>query len=106
MRGYRQNQVVRDNAYLASLEAHYRPDLPIWVDLIGFVDWGRGENHKDSAATGRSDLASIGIGVVLKHSTRLSVELYLAHGFDEFKTSEYDLQDDGVHFRLEYRHAF
>ena len=106
VRGYRQNQVVRDNAYLASLEAHYRPDLPIWVDLIGFVDWGRGENHKDSAATGRSDLASIGIGVVLKHSTRLSVELYLAHGFDEFKTSEYDLQDDGVHFRLEYRHAF
>ena len=106
VRGYRQNQVVRDNAYLASLEAHYRPDLPIWVDLIGFVDWGRGENHKDSAATGRSDLASIGIGVVLKHSTRLSVELYLAHGFDDFKTSEYDLQDDGVHFRLEYRHAF
>ena len=106
IRGYRQNQVVRDNAYLASLEAHYRPELPIWIDLIGFLDWGRGENHKDSTSIGHSDLASVGVGVVVKHSQRFSFELYLAHGFDDFKASEYDLQDDGVHFRLGYRHAF
>ena len=106
IRGYRQNQVVRDNAYLASLEVHYRPELPIWIDLIGFLDWGRGENHKDSTSIGHSDLASVGVGVVVKHSQRFSFELYLAHGFDDFKASEYDLQDDGVHFRLGYRHAF
>ena len=97
---------MRDNAYLASLEAHYRPELPIWIDLIGFLDWGRGENHKDSTSVGHSDLASVGVGVVVKHSQRFSFELYLAHGFDDFKASEYDLQDDGVHFRLGYRHAF
>ena len=106
IRGYRQNQVVRDNAYLASLEMHYRPDLPVWIDLIGFLDWGRGENHKDSATTGRSDLSSIGVGVVVKHWQRFSLELYLAHGFDDFMASEYDLQDDGVHFRLGYHHEF
>ncbi|MFT7246050.1 MAG: hemolysin activation/secretion protein [Candidatus Azotimanducaceae bacterium] len=106
VRGYRQNQVVRDNAYLASLEAHYRPELPIWVDLIGFVDWGRGENHDDSATSGKLDLASIGVGIVVKHWQGLSLELYLAHGFDDFTASEHDLQDDGVHIRLGYHHEF
>jgi len=106
IRGYRENQVVRDNAYLASLEAHYRPDLPVWIDLVGFVDWGRGKNHADSAASGESDLASIGVGVVVKHWQRLSLEVYLAHGFDDFAASTYDLQDDGVHIRLGYRHEF
>ncbi|MFT4797281.1 MAG: hemolysin activation/secretion protein [Candidatus Azotimanducaceae bacterium] len=106
IRGYRQNQVVRDDAYLASLEAHYRPDLPVWIDLIAFVDWGRGENHDDSAASGKLDLASIGVGLVVKHWQRLSLELYLAHGFDHFTASEYDLQDDGIHIRLGYHHEF
>jgi hemolysin activation/secretion protein len=106
IRGYRQNQVVRDNAYLASLEMHYRPDLPVWIDLIGFLDWGRGENHDDSATPGRSDLASIGVGVVVKHWRRFSLELYIAHGFDDFIAAEYDLQDDGVHIRLGYHHEF
>jgi hemolysin activation/secretion protein len=106
IRGYRENQVVRDNAYLASLEAHYRPDLPVWIDLVGFADWGRGENHADSVASGESDLASIGVGVVVKYWQRLSCEVYLAHGFDDFVASTYDLQDDGVHIRLGYRHEF
>lgn len=106
IRGYRQNQVVRDNAYLASLEAHYRPNFPVWIDLIAFADWGRGENHDDSAASGKSDLASIGVGLVVKHWQRLSLELYLAHGFHDFAASEYDLQDDGVHIRLGYHHEF
>jgi hemolysin activation/secretion protein len=106
IRGYRQNQVVRDNAYLASLEAHYRPDLPVWIDLIAFMDWGRGENHVDSAASGKSDLSSIGLGIVINHWQRFRLELYLAHGFDDFAASEHDLQDDGVHIRLGYHHEF
>ena len=106
IRGYRQNQVVRDDAYLATLEAHYRPDLPVWIDLVGFVDWGRGENHDDSTVGGKSDLASIGVGVVVKHWQRFSLEIYLAHGFDDFTASEHDLQDDGVHIRLGYHHEF
>ena len=106
IRGYRENQVVRDNVFLASLEGHYRIDLPVWIELVGFVDWGRGENHHDSAARGKTELASVGIGVVVKHWQSLSVELYLAHGFDDFEASKYDLQDDGVHIRLGYRHEF
>lgn len=106
VRGYRQNQVVRDNAYLASVEAHYRLDLPIWIDLIGFLDWGSGENHDDAATSGKTDLASVGVGVVVKGWRGFSLELYLAHGFDDFTTTEHDLQDDGIHFRLGYQHEF
>jgi len=106
VRGYRQNQVVRDNVYLASIEAHYRLDLPIWIDLIGFLDWGSGENHDDAVDGGKSDLSSIGLGVVVKGWHGLSMELYLAHGFDDFITTEHDIQDDGIHFRLGYQHEF
>ena len=106
VRGYRQNQVVRDNAYLASVEAHYRPDWPVWIDLIAFLDWGSGENHHDAVTGGKTDLASIGVGAVLKGWHGFSAELYVAHGFDEFSATEYDLQDDGIHFRLGYHHDF
>tara|TARA_R110002073_G_scaffold98848_5_gene226453 strand:+ start:3312 stop:5171 length:1860 start_codon:yes stop_codon:yes gene_type:complete len=106
VRGYRQNQVVRDNAYLASIEAHYRLDLPIWIDLIGFLDWGSGENHDNAATGGKSNLASIGLGVAVQAWQGFSLELYLAHGFDDFAATEYNLQDDGVHFRLGYQHEF
>lgn len=106
VRGYRQNQVVRDNATLVSAEYHYRLDLPVQVTLVGFAEWGKGENHDDASLSGSEDLASIGIGLVLANWHGISAELYLAHGFDDFTAQEHDLQDDGVHFRLGYRYEF
>jgi hemolysin activation/secretion protein len=106
VRGYRQNQVVRDNAYLASLEAHYRPDWPIWVDLMVFLDWGSGENHSDAIAGGKTDLSSVGLGMIINGWHGFSLELYIARGFEDFTTTEYDLQDDGIHFKLGYHHEF
>jgi hemolysin activation/secretion protein len=104
VRGYRENQIVRDSAWLASLEAHYRPDWPVWVDLIAFLDWGSGENHRDAVSSERTDISSIGVGAVLKGWRGFSAELYIAHGFDDFAATEHDLQDDGIHFRLGYHH--
>lgn len=106
VRGYRQNQVVRDNARLASAELHYKFELPIDLSLVTFAEWGEGENHDDASLTGSEDLASFGLGLILNDWHGLSAELYVAHGFDDFNTTEYDLQDDGIHFRLGYRYAF
>ncbi len=106
VRGYRQNQVVRDNAVLLSAEYHYRLDLPISLTLMTFAEWGKGENHDDATLTGSEDLGSIGVGAILLDWHGLTAELYLARAFDDFASREYDLTDDGIHFRLGYRYAF
>ncbi len=106
VRGYRKNQVVRDNAYLASAEWHYRFDIPVKLTFLLFAEWGNGENHDDSSLTGDEDLSSIGFGLTLADWHGISAELYFAHGFDDFTAREHDLQDDGIHFRLGYRYEF
>lgn len=106
VRGYRQNQVVRDNALLTAAEYHYKLNLPIHLTLVTFAEWGEGENHDDASLAGSEDLGSIGVGLMLVNWHGVTAELYLARAFDDFEATEHDLQDDGVHFRLEYRYAF
>lgn len=106
VRGYRQNQVVRDNTYLASAEWHHRFDLPIQLSFVLFTDWGSGENHDDAALQGKQDLSSVGVGFALANWHGIYANLYLAHGFDDFDRTEHDLQDDGIHFRLGYSYEF
>jgi hemolysin activation/secretion protein len=88
------------------VEAHYRPDWPVWVDLIAYLDWGSGENHRDAALAGKTELSSIGVGAILKGWHGFSAEIFIAHGFDDFSATEYDLQDDGIHFSLGYHYEF
>ena len=75
MRGYRENQVVRDQGYSASIELRYpllgRPGASHWLYLIPFVDvgeaWDRGESHQS--------LRSIGLGINWQFR-KLFAELY------------------------------
>ncbi len=117
VRGYRENQMVRDNAIVASLETR----IPIvrnnkwadYVELVPFVDYGkswfgRAWNRKNPHTPDPKAIASVGIGVrwavtppELK-SIRPEFELFWGHRLNNFDTSsgEHDLQDDGVHFQL------
>jgi hemolysin activation/secretion protein len=104
VRGYRENQLVRDQGYALSVELRY----PMWgqpintgiagVDIAAFVDsgaaWNKGQ--RDSAKY----LHSLGIGL-LGQWQRISADIYVAHALEEVPDPpEYDLQDDGVHFRV------
>jgi hemolysin activation/secretion protein len=109
VRGYRENTLLRDNAFLASVELR----IPLvrnvrwadFVELAPFVDYGRGWNTKPP--TGEPlDLASIGIGlrwaltIASPGPFRPSLEVYWGHPLRDIPTSGKDLQDKGLHVQF------
>ncbi len=106
VRGYRENQIVRDNAYLATVETRFRPDTEQAIELIGFFDWGSGKNHEEAIAQGKDIIYSAGIGISYQGVKGLTADVFYAHAFKDFEATEKDLQDEGSHFRLKYNYAF
>ncbi len=109
VRGYRENQYVRDSGTLLSIE--YR--VPILVDengrnryglqLIPFIDYGAGWDEDDSLPTSsKSKLMSIGIGVIWEPIKQFHAELYWASRLEDVPNPKTDLQDDGIHFLFRY----
>ena len=108
VRGYRENQLVRDNGYLASLE--FRIPLlrgndrrPI-LSIAPFVDVGGGWNHEleNSNLAGKQNetIASAGVGLLFNPTKHIEAELYWGHAFTDFDSPDETLQDEGVHFRV------
>lgn len=109
VRGYRENQVVRDNAVLTSFEAR----IPLvrntpWADslqLAPFLDYGHAWNTQIGTPAPRN-LLSLGLGlryaVTLATPVRLRPEFEIYWGIPLYhvKTEGGNLQDTGVHFQL------
>jgi hemolysin activation/secretion protein len=109
VRGYRENLLVRDNGFIASLEAR----IPIlrnrpWADylqLAPFADFGWGWNT-DLPTPDPKSLSSVGLG--LRWGVSLAGPLKLRPGFEFYwgkalrniDYPEYDLQNDGIHFQF------
>lgn len=105
VRGYRENELLRDNGYALSLEWR----IPVWksqaikgesklIQIASFFDYGAGWNKGDSTNDNR--LSSAGVGL-LWTSQKINAELYVAHGFEDTASKpEHDLQDDGIHFSV------
>ncbi len=106
VRGYRENALVRDNGYAASLELRI-PILQRWdgrlaIELVPFYDtgraWSRGRRRSDAMT-----LASAGIGLRIALPMRLALELSWADDLRELPDDarvDDDLQDHGLHFRV------
>lgn len=104
VRGYRENEYVRDNGYAASLEYRYPllgnpfSEADSSLQLAGFLDLGGAWD--DGEWDQRNDLYSVGAGLIW-NARPWSAELYFAHPLEEpVDKPDYDLQDDGIHFRL------
>lgn len=109
VRGYRENQVVRDNAILASVEFR----IPLmrnkwWADVVQlapFIDYGNAWNTKFSTPAPRN-LASVGLGLrwalalTSPVSLRPECEIYWGVPLNNVATEGGNLQDAGVHFQL------
>lgn len=102
VRGYRQNERVRDNGYVLSTELRY-PLLNVnneqehSLKLAPFVDYGAAWNQNDAGQT----LWSLGLG--LQWNWRLAnADFYWACAMKSVDTPKLqgDIQDDGIHFRL------
>jgi hemolysin activation/secretion protein len=104
VRGFRTNQLVRDQGYTASLE--YR--RPLFANPTGwrnlqaavFVDRGWAKN-KIEPNPSPSGLTGIGAGLVWAPSPRYSAELYFADGRTKVPNpGNHSIQDNSVYFRI------
>jgi hemolysin activation/secretion protein len=109
VRGYPQNTLVRDNAFLASIEAR----IPLvrsgrWADyleLAPFFDYGQAWNT-DRPTGNPPDLAGVGIGlrwgltIPSQVPLRTQFELYWGYPLRQIQTSATALQGNGLYFQL------
>lgn len=110
VRGYRENQLVRDNGVIASIETR----IPLirdaaWADylqLAPFFDFGHAW-YSESSTPGPKNLSSVGVGLrwaltLLTNPlpTTANLEVYWGHALRHVDASNYNLQDDGIHFQF------
>ncbi len=103
VRGYRENQLVRDTGVLASIEFR----VPLISDERGrevvqiapFFDYGQVSNNA-STAESFDDISSIGIGVLFSPGRRFNCQVYWGYPFRDANNDDDDLQDEGFHFSM------
>lgn len=105
VRGYRENQLVRDNGYAGSVEFHVHlignNQTKLRFDLVPFFDFGAAWNHNDSTSVKQTTqhIYSAGIGFQFRVH-RFSSEFYWAQRLEGKSTQQHgDLQDSGIHFQ-------
>jgi hemolysin activation/secretion protein len=114
VRGYRENEIVRDGGYVVSLEAR----VPLWRDVDGrdivqlcpFFDLGQGfrTSVTDPVTSGsldtgdRKTLSSIGVGLRFA-LPRVDAEVWYGGRLNDVERSENDLQKYGIHFAATVR---
>lgn len=104
VRGYRENQLVRDNGLASSIEVR----VPLWRDSLGrpvvqlapFADIGRSWNTKRTEPKPRT-LYSVGVGLRWSITQRARFEIYWGEALRDVATpDDRDLTDTGVHFGM------
>jgi len=111
VRGYRENELTRDNGVVSAIE--WRIPVAQWkisnlsveqddgkVELIPFIDYGRSWSAK-SPTMGQRELFSTGLGVRWTPSQKIQAELFWGKALrDVPEPEDDDLQDDGIHFEI------
>ncbi len=110
VRGYRENQLVRDNGVVSSLELRipiFRMPLPKlskrpddgMVQIAPFADWGWAENI-DTETPDPKTISSAGVGVRWDPSSEIHVQIYWGIPFRDVDVPDKDIQDSGIHFQV------
>ena len=103
IRGYRENQLIRDNAVIISPELRF----PVYKDrygkalvyLIPFFDYGTGWNT--DGPRDRETIYSTGLGATFNPNDYVNLAVYWGHAFKDFDIpNDDDIQDYGIHFQL------
>ncbi|NJO14605.1 MAG: ShlB/FhaC/HecB family hemolysin secretion/activation protein [Thioploca sp.] len=111
VRGYRENILVRERAFLTAIEWQIpviRWRIPYLskspedglVYLAPFFDYGWGSDVETPHFT--EQIYSIGLGTYWRPSETIATTLYWGHALNNNipKPTEHDLQDDGIHFEI------
>jgi hemolysin activation/secretion protein len=104
VRGYRENEVIRDNGFATSLEFRFpllrRPDGRTILQFGPFVDVGHAWNDSGRPAVDSKTLASVGLGLRATPWTWLRGELYWGQPLTSKRNGRSGAQDSGFHFSL------
>lgn len=107
VRGYRENQLVSDNGFSASVEARVplwrRPDGTSILQIAPFVDVGRSWANGVRVNAPSKTVGSAGVGLRVRPLTWLHGEIYWAQPFVGVGNPNSSLADAGLHFRLTAR---
>jgi hemolysin activation/secretion protein len=105
VRGYRENTLVRDNAFLASIEGRYPVMRSVQgedlLQLAAFSDFGQSWNAKGSTVDPQF-LASVGLGLrwAVLPKERARFELYWGLPLNYVTHPKGNLQDHGLHLQV------
>ena len=103
VRGYRENQFVRDNGIASSIELRipvirYRRGEGL-VQLAPFWDFGRSWNARNNTQYPYS-ISSMGLGIRWAIIKDINLQIYKGFPLKSIETSNNDLQGQGIHFRF------
>ncbi|MGR8935725.1 MAG: ShlB/FhaC/HecB family hemolysin secretion/activation protein [Gammaproteobacteria bacterium] len=105
VRGYRENELVRDKGYLVAAELRYPlfdngdNGFPGRISLAPFVDYGAAWNRGFGEYL--RELCSIGTGLIWIPFRRVYAEIYYAHALTQkIPQPQENLQDKGIHFNV------
>ncbi len=104
VRGYRENQMVRDNAFLFTIESRiptYQSPLgDHLLEVASFLDLGKGWNTDRDSPLDFNTLASIGLGLRGFVFQRFQFQLYWGVPLNHRPTAGGNLQDSGIHWGM------
>ena len=103
VRGYRENQLVRDCGFDSSIEGR----VPVLfgkggvgiVQLAPFFDCG-GAWTLESKTPSPETIFSSGIGILINPNKHLNAQLYWGHRFTQVPNPHNNAQDLGIHFKV------
>lgn len=103
VRGYPENQLVRDNGAAGGLELR----IPVWssaggantVHLVPFTDIGWAWNSKRDTPQPKS-ISSAGIGVLWNMADRANLQFFWGLPFRKLDRTSTALQEQGIHFQF------
>ena len=110
VRGYRQDLLLADNGLFVSAEVRIPllrlPKLNGLLQLTPFVDVATVENRSSSVKLDPQTIASVGLGLRLQFSDRLTARFDWGIPLVSVSGRNQTLQENGLYFAVDYNHHF
>jgi len=105
VRGYRENQFIRDNGYRASVEWRFPLKLAQPTAMSVFVDHALAKDQDEAVTnTTSQSLTGIGFGLFWQPLNDINIEFFVAIGItDVTEPADKALQDRGIHLSIDYK---
>jgi hemolysin activation/secretion protein len=107
VRGYRQDVLLTDNGWLASMEVRIplfnEPEDEIVLQLVPFFDFGVAWNSSDNPDPVENTLASLGVGLQFRYGDNLNARVDWGIPLIDVDSRDRTLQEEGFSFSVTYK---